>query len=628
MKKINFIILIIALFASTVSAQHREDSNRLYRLAQAYEQSANYKEALKIYEKLYREKPGNYSYFSGYTRTLTALKRYDEVISICENRLEKSPQDLNTAGLLGSVYYLKGDSEKAFSVWEKAIEMNGSRPFTYQVIANYAIQVRAIEKAIEFLNEGKWKSPSKENFNYELAYLYSMTMAYDKATEEYCDVLKNNSKQFYTVKNRINSLLSSERAQKIISATVERCFDENHNVTIGKLLAFVYQTIGEYDKAFTLICELDGETNGGGTLIFNFAKNALKNNNFETVKNAYEYLLENYPNAKFIPEVKYGLARALIEIEKLNSKKNSAFVKPIAVRNKIPEKKFSEATKLLDELAGSSTAGNFKSQSLFALANLYMNEIGNYKKADSLFSMLSKISRENKFYFASILQKSKIALLLSDSVSEKAFEKIRKDLKQLTNIPNSFKEIKSEAQYYLALTYFWSGKFTEAISGFEQIARDKNNDFANDAIEKKLIISMFKADSLSLLKFAKADFYIFTEQFDKAISNLKPLAGNKNLFMLNNLAKYKIAEIYVAEDKYPEAVKLLVELVENNLPEIFPDKAMKLLGDIYFYVFKNYDEALKIYNNFLEKYETSLYLNEIRNNIKFINETVKNGEEK
>ena len=339
-------------------------------------------------------------------------------------------------------------------------------------------------------------------------------------------------------------------------------------------------------------------------------------------------MLENYPNAKFIPEVKFGLAKALIKIEKRNSKGNSAFVKPIAVRNKIPEKKFSEAIKLLSELAESSTAGNFKSQSLFLLADLYMNEIGNYKKADSLFSMLSKISRKNKFYFASILQKSKIALLLSDSVSETAFEKTRKDLKQLTNIPNSFKEIKSEAQYYLALTYFWSGKFTEAISGFEQIARDKNNDFANDAIEKKLIISMFKADSLSLLKFAKADFYIFTEQFDKAISNLKPLAGNKNLFMLNNLAKYKIAEIYAAEDKYPEAVKLLAELVENNLPEIFPDKAMKLLGDIYFYVFKNYDEALKIYNNFLEKYETSLYLNEIRNNIKFINETVKNGEEK
>ncbi len=613
------------MFVSAVSAQHREYSNRLYRLAQAYEQSANYKEALKIYEKLYNEKPGNYSYFSGYTRTLTALKRYDEVISICENRLKNAPQDLNTAGLLGSVYYLKGDSKKAFSVWEKAIEMNGSRPFTYQVIANYAIQVRAIEKAIEFLNEGKRKSPSKENFNYELAYLYSMTMAYDKATEEYCEVLKNNSKQFYTVKNRINSLLSSERAQKIISATVEKCFEENHNVTIGKLLAFVYQAIGEYDKAFSLICELDEKTNGGGTLIFNFAKNALKNNNFETVKNAYEYLLENYPNAKFVAEVKFGLAKALIEIEKRNSKDNSAFVKPIAVRNKIPEKKFSEAIKLLDELAGSPSAGNFKSQSLFLLADLYMNEIGNYRKADSIYSKLLDISYRNKFYFASILQKSKISLMLSDSVSESSFEKICNDLRQLTNIPNSFKEIKSEAQYYIALIYYWSGKYTEAIAGFENLARDKNNDFANDAIEKKLIISTFKADSLSLLKFARAGFYIFTEQFDKAISNLKPLAGNKNLFMLNNLAKYKIAEIYVAEDKYPEAVKLLAELVENNLPEIFPDKAMKLLGDIYFYVFKNYDEALKIYNNFLEKYETSLYLNKIRKNIKFINETVKNG---
>ncbi len=625
MKKL-FLPLIVISFSVAV-AQVRDNPDQLYRLAQTYEQAGHYKEANEIYKSLYEKNPASYSYFNGYTRTLTALKKYDEVISLCETKLERNPRDINTYGLLGSVYYLKNEREKAYEIWDEAIKRAGAHPTDYRIIANYAIQMRAFEKAIELLNEGKKKASSPELFNFDLATLYSMSMAYGKATREYCEILLLKPKQYYTIKNRIVSMLASENARKEIAATLEDCYEEHETAKLGELLAFVYNETGEYDKSFELIKKLDDEKNRNGALIFSFADESLRNNRFEVAAAAFDFLRENFPDEKFADRTKFGLAKALIGSE-IRKTKNPNYWKPIRPRTKTDKRKFERAINLLTDVARNSRDRKTADEALVLLADLYFKHLGDYAVADSLYAEITRRYSSGKIYYDAVLARGKILLLSSRKAEKEIFERARKYFDEIAKAKKASAEIGNEATYFTAQTFYWEGKFAEAEKLFDKLSRKKTSDFANDAIDKKLLISVFKSDSVNSAALALADFYVFVENYAAAVDLLKKLSANENLFILNNAAKLKIAEIFIAQNKYPEAIKLLENLTENNLPEIFPDKALKELGDVYFYGLKDYSRAKEVYNKFLEKYENSLYINIIRENIKNINETENDGREK
>jgi tetratricopeptide (TPR) repeat protein len=611
-------ISIIILFAvSVVFAQVRDNPDRLYRLAQTYEQSGHYKEANQIYEKLYRRNPSSYSYFSGYTRTLTALKKYDEVIAICKEKLKRNPADINTYGLLGSVYYLKNEREKAYEVWDEAVTVNGGQSINYRIIANYAMQTRAFEKAKELLREGKRKSGSPELFSFDLANLYSLTMDYADATKEYCEILRVKPKQFYTVKNRIAALLTSESAQKEIITTLEHCSRKYENGKIDELLAYAYKETGEYDKALTIIKELDEKKGAKGKVVFSFANEALRNNNFEIAVSAFEYLLDEYRDAPYAEQAELGFAKAKIAVEKAKIK-NSDFWKPLKKRVSVSPRMFERAVKILERL---SLSNNYKvkHEARKMLAALYFSPIADYEKADSLYGLIIADNRNGTDAVSASIARGEIALLTDGD-----FAKAEKFFKTALN--NKLKislKIKDKAIYFLGGIKYWEADFSDAEKYFSKLAAKKTSDYSNDAIEKKLIISMFKNDSLRLARFSRADYFLFENDFDSARALLSPLAENKNLFILNNVAKLKIAEIFIAENRFGEAIKLLGNLVENNMPEIFPDRALKELGDVYFYGIKNYEKAREVYNKFLEKYPESLYINMIRENIKNTNKTEK-----
>ena len=154
-------------------------------LAQSYERSGDLVNAAKIYEELYQLEPKNNLYFESLNRAFIALKNYAASIDLIETEIKLRPKDINLYGLLGSTYYLQGNEEKAYEVWDKPFTFLEPSSVLYRVIANYAIERRAFKKAIDVYNKGKEIAEDKTIFSYDLALLYSITMQFEKAAEEY-----------------------------------------------------------------------------------------------------------------------------------------------------------------------------------------------------------------------------------------------------------------------------------------------------------------------------------------------------------------------------------------------------------------------------------------------------------
>ena len=120
---------------------------------QSYEQSGYPDKAKEIYEDLYKRNPSNLQYFNSLNRIYISLKQYDSSVKLLEQKLSSNPQDINLYGLLGSTYYLMGNETKAFSTWDDGLKNAPQSQLNYKVIANYAIERRDFEKAIDFLKE-------------------------------------------------------------------------------------------------------------------------------------------------------------------------------------------------------------------------------------------------------------------------------------------------------------------------------------------------------------------------------------------------------------------------------------------------------------------------------------------
>ena len=48
-----------------------------------------------------------------------------------------------------------GNEEKAYEVWEQGVALNPDNAINFRLIANYAVERRAFEKAIDLYERGK-----------------------------------------------------------------------------------------------------------------------------------------------------------------------------------------------------------------------------------------------------------------------------------------------------------------------------------------------------------------------------------------------------------------------------------------------------------------------------------------
>ena len=220
-------------------------------LAQSFEQAGDYDKAIMIFEEIYSVQPQNYLVFESLNRVYIQSKKYESSVKIVETRIKNNPQDVNLFGMLGTTYYLMGNESKAFDAWEEGIKTQPENHMSYRIMANHAIQRRAFEKAIDYLKRGKSVSQNPELYSYDLANIYSLTMQYKEAAEEYCYLLGIQPTQISAVENRI---LAYSNKPGALAQTIDvfENWNKGDNISFDYLLARLYVEAKSYDKAYSL----------------------------------------------------------------------------------------------------------------------------------------------------------------------------------------------------------------------------------------------------------------------------------------------------------------------------------------------------------------------------------------
>lgn len=600
-----FALLIYLVFAVTLFAQTEPYLDNKYQLAQLFEQENQLEKAELIYKELYTVQPWNYSYLDGLNRVLVRQKKYEASINLLEKRIKDNFADVSIYGLLGTTYYMMDNINKAYEVWDNGIKTNSNSYIVYRIIANYALENRLFEKAIELLNRGKQFAEDPSIFSLDLANIYSVNMRFEEAAIEYCNLLFVNPDQVGTIKSRLQNYFNRPGASESTIKVVKEFTERKKLPALYDLLSFCYMLSGNFQEAFNSTIEYDKISGGTGNYIFTFAQEALRNKLFDLASKSFKYFSDNFPQSPLIPIAKIGYSKTLEEGLDNKVYNSSDSWKPIT--KVLYEKEYLDVINSYEQIA-SSFADNqaLVVETKFRIAEIYFNRLKNYSKADSIYNIVISKSPFSNFSSLSYLSKAKIAMV--NNRLDDAIEFL--NVCHQSEITNP--QIITEAKFHLGLIHFWRGDFSSAQNVFKEFLNNLNSDYANDALEYSSLISASKKDSTNLAKFANAEKLLFQNKLKEAAIEFKTLADNSNLFILNEFAKYNLAKIFLIEDNFSLAIKTLEELVEDKKTSILADKSTFLLGLTYEHGIGDLYKASGIYQKLLENFPNSLYLDKVR----------------
>ena len=608
-RNIKKIFIILFLLSSITGIQAQSSLQNKFRLAQSFEKSGEFEKAKEIYAELTELQPGNEIYVRALNSLYLQLKEYPKSIELLSSAIDLSPANIDFYGMLGATHYIEGEDAQAFEIWDDAIKEFPDQNFRFRTIANYAVENRALDKAIEILLKGKEESDDPVQYSYDLANLYSGTMKFEKAAREYAFALERQPKQMMMIRARIQNYIFSRDAYEPTIRILEKKYDENGKTAFLEVLSFFYRQMGDFERAFERVKELDKKTGNNGSKIFSFAQDAYREGNFDAASKAYLQLLNNYKNSALVTSAKLGYALSeesrLQKAEKENRPEWKTYFKTDT--SYAPE--YRKVLHIYNQLSLLKAEPELSREAKFRMGKIYKNNLADFDSAKISFTSLLNDAPVSDLAQRSALELGKIYIQKGD------LEKAETELKKVLASKRNPIDLKNEAAFLLGKINYWKYDFNEANIFLSEAAQNLEDDFSNDAIELAMIINMFKNDSLSLAEFADADFLTARGKFSEAREAFRLIAMDNSLFLLNDLAKFRFAETAAAEDDLPTAAKILGEITDSEKENFYSDKSLYLLAEIYYFGFKDEDAALDYYNKLLERFPNSLYLEKSREKI-------------
>jgi tetratricopeptide (TPR) repeat protein len=589
---------------SFITAQNQQIQSKI-NLAEMFIKSGELERAKSLYYDLVNQQPWNFELFSSLNNVLLRLKQYEESINLITGKIKSSPNDPGYYGLLGTTYHTKGEYEKAYEAWDKAIEISPNSESNIRLIVNFAVQNRAFDKAVEYLREGKEISKNPTSFSFQLGNYLLSTMKFKEGADEFCEIVKQNPKQLNSVKGRFQRYLNREQAYNAFIESVENYYDETNMPQYLELLGFIYSFSKKYDKAFKTLVKYEEETKSNGIKIYNFANNSFLEKNYEISQSAYKYLIDNYENSSFIPKCRIGYIRS--KHFKLEGElKNHKQWKPLLSVDTTGAYQFDEVLDTYNELINKYNRASYKIEILYEIGKIYEEIYYDFQKADSVYKSIIHLNKNSR------ITNESLARLVSLSIKNNNIKDAEKYTAQILTGKKSNQDQRSFAKFINAKISFWKGDVDSSLNQLQQITNNLTDNYSNNAIELSIIQNSLKKDSVSLTKFAKADMLIKQQKYVDAKNILNELAGNKNLFLITDAVKYKLAEINITLDSLEIAERLLTEISDSEMTSAYSDKSLFLLGNLYLKRLNNNSKARLVYQKLLENFPNSLYFDKSR----------------
>ncbi|MBL85667.1 MAG: hypothetical protein CMO82_03290 [Winogradskyella sp.] len=565
-------------------------------LADSYYKKGEFKKALVIYENLNKEKPYNYNYLFKLIDVHQQLEQFDAAQNILIQRLEKR-RNPTLIVELGYNYQLKDSLEKAKTLYKEAIDYIDEKPNYVYSVAKKFEDHSLLEEAIQVYDKGKVLMPN-QNYSIQLARIYGDQGNIEKMFENYIEYIAYRPNYINNIKRAVSDFISENKDNEnnlYLRRLLLKKIQQEPNPYWYEFLSWLYVQEKAYNKSFIQEKALYKRNPESLDRIIELAVTALNDNDSETSKDIFNYVLETTQD----PTTALTAHQYILEIDT----QNATSKKELDVIDEAYNKLFDQFGKSELTLPLQLAYGEFLAFHL--------------KDTKSATSFLRKSMKLNISEF----QEAQVKLLLADILVLQ--ERFNEALIFYSQIQLSLKNstISQEARFKVAKTSYYKGDFDWAESQLKILKSSTSQLIANDALDLKLLISDNKwedSTQTALKYYAKADLYSFQNKTDEAISLLDKILEEHKGESIIDQALFQQAKLFEKKKQYNKAEANYLKIIADYREDILADDAHYYLAELYNTHLAKPEEAKQLYEKIIFDFEDSIYFIESRKKFRML----------
>lgn len=533
---------------------------------------------------------------SRYTDCLINEKRWDEAETFFKKQGRKN--DVN------EIFYqfqwgrtLAGQNKNAEAEkrYETVLQLLAQRPDLYvQFIEEFRkISEPGFAKKIVLMTREQQKNGNL--FRLELAGIYRELGETENMIRElltYGSMIRNPE----VVQNMFQDFLKEEKDSDILEKILYENIQKNPNeVFYNELLIWKQVQKKDFYKAFLQERSLDKRLKNNGLRIVELSKVALQNEDYSNTLRMYEYLLKEYPKSELYPYVR----RMAIYVREEQTKRNY----PVNLDE--VKKLIADYEALLEEVGTNINA----LEALRNMAMLYAFYLGDREKSIELLNRAIKnAGGEVVFADRCKLDLGDIYILQNEpweaSLIYSQVEKSQKD-----------DILGYEAKLRNARLYYYKGEFELAKSVLNVLKKATSREIANDASALSLLIldnTGLDSTDQAMRSYSAVELQLFQHQYAEALDSLEALYTRYQDHSLADEILWLQATTLLKLDRNEEAEKRLLKIAGDFHYDILGDNAVYQLALLYETKLKRKEEAMRYYQELMEKYPASIFVADAR----------------
>lgn len=565
-------------------------------LADNYFKKGEFKKALVIYQNLNKEKPYSYKYIYKLIETHQQLEEFSEAQNILVQRLAKR-RNPTLIVELGYNYQLQDSLERAQQLYNEAIAYVDENPNYIYSIAKKFEDRSLLDEAIQVYDKSKLLTPDK-NYSIQLARIYGDQGKIEKMFENYIDYVAYRPNYLNNIKRAVSDFISENKDNEnniFLRRLLLKKIQQEPSPYWYDLLSWLYVQEKAYNKSFIQEKALYKRNPESLDRIIELAITALDDNDDETAKDIFNYILETTQD----PSTALTAHQYILEID---------------TKNATSEKELER----IDEAFNTLFKDYGKSELTLSLQLAYGEFLAFHQKdTESATAFLRQSLKLNISEF----QEAKVKLLLADILVLQ--ERFNEALIFYSQIQLSLKNstISQEARFKVAKTSYYKGDFDWAESQLKILKSSTSQLIANDALDLKLLISDNKYEDstqTALKHFAKADLLAFQNKTDEAISLLDKILEEHKGESITDQTLFQQAKLFEKKKQYDKAEANYLLIINDWKEDILADDAHYYLAELYNTHLAKPEDAKQLYEKIIFDFEDSIYFIEARKKFRML----------
>lgn len=588
-------IFFLLLFSYSIIALAQNETQKA-QLAKQYLDNGEYAKAEVLYKELMEVNKQEESYVMYYNACLVAQKKYAESEKILSKKAKKS--SLYTLEL-GYTYYEWGKMTDAERIWLPLLKPKKANKDYFTTLGLFFSQKNLPYWQIRTYQEARKYFKDEYLFSEELIELYGDIKDITQAVAEFVRLLKKKPSELPMVQTKVTNIINSEEDfKKAEQGILQEVIQDENNTIMKELLIWLYLQHKDYENAFTQAKALDRLNKEKGYRIINIGEVAEQNKNYSVAVNAYDYVIQKYPNDVYHEKASMGKARVseLQATEKSVPDKNE--IKIVIQNYKNHVQRFGNTQNTAEAMYRIAYLSTFYLYDLNQ-ANEYIEKILN--------NLTTKLK-----YVDALLLKADICVINNDfSTAENIYTELEKTYKESV--------YGNLAKFKHAQLSYYKGEFELANSRLKVLKYGTHNDIANDALKLSLFIqdnTIMDSNTIVLKQYTRAELLNYQNKRLEALECLDSLIQKYPFHAVIDDVWFLKAKIYNHLGNVDKALHCYQQITEKYSTDILGDDAAYLSAKIYEEFYKQKDKALALYQDFLARYPGSLYVTEVRKRIR------------